>query len=150
MPVLTSGETAPPIFGVGFADGPMALFFYKVTCPVCQMAAPKAATFGTAYPDRIVGIGQDPPDKLAAFDRSFGLGFLSNSEPPPYEASDAYGVSVVPTLFLVGGDGAVVRSVESWDREGFNDVSRHLAELSGLPYAAISQPGDGLPPFRPG
>ena len=150
MPALHPGEPAPPIFGLDFADGPTALFFYKVTCPVCQMAAPKAATFGTAYPGRIVGIGQDPPDKLAAFDQQFGLGFRSEAELPPYEASDAYGVRVVPTLFLVGGDGTILRSVESWDRVGFNATSRQMAELSGLTYAPISYPGDGLPAYRPG
>jgi thiol-disulfide isomerase/thioredoxin len=150
MAALHPGETAPPIQEVDFANGPTALFFYKVTCPVCQMAAPKAAAFATAYPGRIVGIGQDPPDKLTAFDGEFGLGFSSISEQPPYPASDAYGVRVVPTLFLVGVDGMVLRSVESWDRDGFNSVSRQLAELSGLPFQPISRPGDGLPPFRPG
>ena len=61
------------------------------------MAAPKAATFGTAYPGRIVGIGQDPPDKLAAFDQQFGLGFHSESELPPYEA-------LLAGKLRVGGD----------------------------------------------
>jgi len=43
-----------------------------------------------------------------------------------------------------------MRTVESWDREALNEVSGALAEVSGLPYAPISNPGDGLPPFRPG
>ncbi len=150
MSALQPRETAPLIREVDFANGPTALFFYKVTCPVCQMAAPKAATFATAYPGRIVGIGQDPPDKLTAFDEEFGLGFHSISEQLPYPASNGYGVRVVPTLFLVGVDGMVLRSVESWDRDGFNSVSRQLAELSGLPFQPISRSEDGLPPFRPG
>ena len=150
MPPLHPGESAPPIDEVDFSQGPTALFFYKVTCPVCQMTAPKAAIFATAYPGRIVGIGQDPPDKLTAFDREFGLGLGSVSEQPPYPASEAYGVRVVPTMFLVGADGTILGSVESWDRDGFNSVSGQLAELSGLPFQPISRPGDGFPPFRPG
>jgi hypothetical protein len=150
MPPLHPGETAPPIADVDFGTGPTALFFYKVTCPVCQMSAPKAGVFATAYPGRIVGIGQDPSDKLAAFDTEFGLGVHSVSEQPPYPASDAYGVRIVPTLFLVGPDGTIQRSVESWDRDAFNAVSRELAELTGLPFQPISRPGDGLPAFRPG
>ena len=112
--------------------------------------APKAAIFATAYPGRIVGIGQDPPEKLTAFDREFGLGLGSVSEQPPYPASEAYGVRVVPTLFLVGADGTILGSVESWDRDGFNRASRELAELTGSVPAVISEPGDGLPEFRPG
>ena len=149
MERIAPGAPAPNIPGVPDA-GPRAVVFYKVTCPVCQMAAPKAAAFHTAYPGRIVGIGQDPPDKLTAFDEQFGLGFHSVPEEPPYPASEAYGLRVVPTLVLVGADGTVRLSVESWDREGFNSVSRQLAELIELPYQPISRPGDGLPPFRPG
>jgi hypothetical protein len=150
MPPLHPGETAPLIDGVDFAAGPAALFFYKVTCPVCQMSAPKAAIFESAYPGRMVGIGQDPPEKLTAFDREFGLGLSSISEQPPYTASNAYGVRVVPTVVVIDAAGTVVRSVESWDRDGFNAASRDLAELSGLAFVPISQPGDGLPAFRPG
>ncbi len=150
MTALQPGSPAPPIAGVPARDGPLALFFYKVTCPVCQMAAPKVAAFHRAYPGAIVGVGQDPRDKLAAFDREFGLGFSSVPDLPPYEVSDAYGIRVVPTVFVVAPDGTVLSAVESWDRDGLNDASRRLAEATGLPYVAISEPGDGLPPFRPG
>jgi hypothetical protein len=68
---------------------------------------------------------------------------------PPYEQSNAYGIEVVPTLFLVQ-DSMVLDTVESWDREGYNRVSQRLAELSGSAYVEISSAGDGLPPFRPG
>ena len=77
----------------------MALFFYKVTCPVCQMAAPKVQGFEPAYPGRIVGVRQDPEDKLADFDRELEMGFESVSDLPPYELSNAYQIGVVPTLF---------------------------------------------------
>jgi hypothetical protein len=67
----------------------------------------------------------------------------------PYDASEAYGVRTVPTVFLVDG-GTVVDTVEGWDRAGFNRVSERLAELSGAAYRPVSEAGDGLPPFRPG
>lgn len=150
MQELQAGQKAPPVPGVDFAAGPIALFFYKVTCPVCQMAAPAARTFDQAYPGRIVGIGQDPQEKLVHFDREFGLGFSSVTDPPPYEVSNAYGIASVPTLFLVGTDGTVLESVPSWDRDGYNAVSNRLAKELGVPPVTVSQPGDGLPPFRPG
>jgi len=150
MPVLRPGAAAPAVDGVDFSAGPTAVFFYKVTCPVCQMAAPKAGAFATGYPGRIVGVGQDPVEKLAAFEAEYGMGFPSLSDAPPYDLSNAYGIETVPTTFLVGTDGTIVDTVESWDRDGLNRLSQELAGLTGRPYVPVSEQGDGLPPFRPG
>lgn len=150
MSPLAVGEVAPAITGAGFGDGPVGLFFYKVTCPTCQMAAPKVSAFERAYPGRVLGIGQDPPEALERFDGAFGLGLRSIPDLPPYEVSDAYGIVSVPTLFLVGADGVIAESVGAWDREAFNRFSHHMAELIGAEPVVISEPGDGLPPFQPG
>lgn len=146
---LASGSPAPAIPGVEFSDGPKAVFFYKVTCPVCQMAAPAAQAFETAYPGRIVGVGQDPEEKLVDFEREYGAAFPRLPDLPPYNLSNSYGIEVVPTMFLVQ-DSTVLDTVESWDRDGYNQVSRRLAELTGSSYVEVSNPRDGLPPFRPG
>src|ERR1700736_6395878 len=53
---LAVGSPAPPIPGVDFSAGPTTVFFYKVTCPVCQMASPKVQRFEEAYSGRIVGV----------------------------------------------------------------------------------------------
>lgn len=150
MGPLQAGTPAPPIDGVAFGDGPRAVFFFKVTCPVCQMAGPKVEAFEDAYPGRFVAVGQDPATDLDAFRVAYSMQVPMVSEGSPYRASNAYGVLSVPTLFLVGEDAVVLESVEGWDREGFNRVSRRLAELTGAPYGPVSEPGDGLPPFRPG
>ena len=144
------GSKAPDLPGVDLGAGPTALFFYKVTCPVCQMAAPALQAFEAAYPGRVVGIGQDPQTKLDDFARTYGLTFGSHVDSPPYPVSDTYGVSVVPTLFVVDARGVIDAVMESWDRDGINQASKRLAELLHRPYAQISQPGDGLPSFRPG
>ncbi|HEX9236031.1 MAG TPA: TlpA disulfide reductase family protein [Actinomycetota bacterium] len=150
MAPLAPGSTAPPIPGLRFEDGPRILFFYKVTCPVCQMAAPAVDAFGRAYPGRIVGIGQDPPAKLASFSHEYGMDFRVTTDEPPYPVSSGFGIETVPTTFLIDGGGSILDVVESWDRDGLNRLSKHLAELTGSEYAEISHQGDGLPPFRPG
>src|SRR6266516_4274892 len=129
---------APAIPGVDFRTGPLTLFFYKVTCPVCQMAAPKVQGFEAAYPGRILGIGQDPQEKLVAFGDQFEMSFRSLVDAPPYDVSNAYGIEVVPTMFLVDAEGTILDTVESWDREGLNRISERLAELTGAGYAEIS------------
>ena len=150
MPPPVVGSPAPPLPWVDFSTGPTALFFYKVTCPVCQMAAPKVETFETAYPGRIAGIGQDPRTKLDDFGRTYRLTFATTPDTPPYPVSQAYGIRVVPTIVLVGTDGSVEAVAESWDRDAVNDVSRRMSDLLHAPYAPISREGDGLPMFRPG
>src|SRR5437763_16984227 len=60
MQPLAPGSKAPEIPGVLSSDGPRALIFYKVTCPVCQMAAPALQRFERGYPGRVAGVGQDP------------------------------------------------------------------------------------------
>lgn len=144
------GDPAPPVPGIAAGDGPIGLLFFKVTCPTCQMAAPKVAAFERAYPGRVVGIGQDPQDVLEAFARHHGMAIRVVEDPPPYDVSNAYGVVTVPTLVVIGADGLVADRVEAWDREGFNRASARLAAELGTEPVAISEEGDGLPAFRPG
>jgi thiol-disulfide isomerase/thioredoxin len=151
MAPLAPGTAAPPIEGIELGHAPAALFFYKVTCPVCQMAAPKADILATAYPGRVCGVGQDPKPKLSRFATEYGGGeFASVPDLPPYDVSNAYGIETVPTLFVVDSNGTIVETVESWDREGYNRASRTLAALLGEQFVEISNPSDGLPVFRPG
>ena len=150
MAVIAIGDEAPAIPGLAFEAAPTALVFYKVTCPVCQMAGPKVAALEDAYPGHVVGLGQDPEEDLAAFDAEHGFGAPSIADLAPYEVSNAYGIEAVPTLILVGADGVVRDVVQSWDREGYNRVAGELAELTGLPRVEPSDERDGLPAFRPG
>src|SRR5438046_200637 len=101
MPVpIGPGAAAPSIEGVPDA-GARAIVFYKVTCPVCQMAAPKVQAMTDAYPDHVVAVGQDPPDRLAAFGDEFGMQLSPVPDLAPFDASQGYGVRTVPTVFLV-------------------------------------------------
>jgi thiol-disulfide isomerase/thioredoxin len=146
---ISVGSGAPKVPGAT-QGGPHALVFYKTTCPTCQMAAPAFDVFERAYPGRLAGVGQDPAGELAAFAAGLGIGFTSVSDTDPYEASNAYDIENVPTLFIVDGQGSVADVVESWDRPGINRASATLAGLLGVPAATISDPDDGLPEFRPG
>jgi hypothetical protein len=146
--VIAVGSEAPP--APGAPEGPHAIVFYKVTCPTCQMAAPPMERFAQAYPGRVTGIGQDPADKLQAFSATYGMSFPSMPDSPPYDVSNAYGIAHVPTVVVVDAGGAVADVVESWDRDGLNRASARLAMLVGAEPVPISEPGDGLPDYRPG
>jgi len=139
LPALESGdEVADP-----WKEGPVVLAFFKVSCPVCQMVAPKVAALAAAGVP-VVAIGEDPLDDLAEFRTRHGQGVPTLSEPDPYEVSAAYGLTSVPTLFAVGADGVITDTIACWDRDRWNALS---ASFGGGP---VSAEDDGLPVFRPG
>jgi len=149
MTIVSRGTQPPPVPGLDLTTGTRSLFFYKVTCPVCQLSAPVTQRIEEAYPGTVAGIGQDPDEKLLAFAREYRWTFDSTPDLPPYDVSEAYGIRVVPTVVLIH-DGVVDDVVESWDRDGYNRVSSRLAGLTGRTAVAASEQGDGLPSFRPG
>lgn len=149
MSPLRPGDDAPPIAGVRVDDEPLGLFFYKVTCPTCQLAAPVMGAFERAFPGTVVGIGQDPEPELARFTEAFDLGIGSIADEPPYDVSDAYAIVSVPTLYLVA-DGEIADVVGAWDRSGFNRVAASLAERLGVEPVVVSTADDGRPDFKPG
>lgn len=146
---LAIGSDAPEIPGRP-ADGPRAVVFYKVTCPTCQLAAPKLQALEDAYRGRVLGIGQDPPERLEAFGATYEMPLPAVSDGPPYDLSNAYGVRTVPTTYVIDADGRVADVVEAWDRDGLNRASGVLAELIGEAPVWVSDPADGLPAFKPG
>jgi hypothetical protein len=146
---LRPGDDAPTIAGVPTDAGPLGLFFYKVTCPTCQLAAPVMGAFERAFPGAVIGIGQDPERELQRFTETYDLGIASIEDEPPYPTSDAFGIVSVPTLFLVA-DGSVVDTVGAWERDGFNRVAARLAERFGTDPVLVSTPDDCRPAFKPG
>lgn len=124
-------------------DGPCLLVFFKVTCPTCQMSAPKVSALAESG-CRVVAVGQDPRLVLAEYGRRWDQAVPTVSEAPPYPVSDAYGVEAVPTLVLVGDDGVVLDAVAGWDRQRWNDLS---VAAGGGPVSSVD---DGLPSYRPG
>jgi hypothetical protein len=143
------GSPAPGIAGVDL-QGPCALVFFKVTCGTTQLATPAIERLAQAHPARVVGLGQDPPDALDSFARTYALTLPLVEDPPPYAASDAYGITSAPTLVIVDGAGVVADVAASWDRDAWNRAAGTLAGLTGADPGPVSEPGDGLPDFKPG
>jgi peroxiredoxin len=139
---LPDAATGEPVTDP-WREGPVVLAFFKTTCPVCQMAAPKVQALADSGV-RVVAVGEDPPSQIRSYAERHGQDVPTLTEPAPYPVSDAFGIDTVPSLFLVGEDGTVRDAVVSWDRDAWN----RFAEAAGG--NAVSDEGDGLPRFRPG
>lgn len=139
---LPDASTGAPVTDP-WTERPTVLAFFKVTCPVCRMVAPKVAALARGGA-RVVGIGEDPPAALRRYAREEGQDVPTLSEAAPYPVSSAFGIMSVPSIFLVEADGTVAEAVGGWDRDRWNALA---AAAGGGP---ISEEGDGLPTFRPG
>jgi len=127
------------------ANGPVVLAFFKITCPVCQMTFPFLERLHVAGTLPIYGVSQNDEEDTRQFNRRFGITFptLLDREENDFAASNAFGVSSVPTMFLIERDGTISRIVEGW-------VKTELERLGGIAGAAPFRPGDNVPAWKAG
>jgi peroxiredoxin len=133
--------------------GPVVAAFFKVSCPICQYAFPYFERLHKAYGGQkvtVVGISQDNRRDTAAFVKEYGVTFRTLlDDPTGYAVSNAYGLTNVPTLFLIGQDGQIEISSVGWVKQEVEDVSRKLASAQQTP-TALFHPGEDVQDFRPG
>jgi peroxiredoxin len=127
--------------------GPAVLAFFKVSCPICQMTFPYLerihAAAGAALP--IYGISQNDDEDTSDFARRYGVTFpiLLDSEDDGFPMSNAYGISSVPTVFVVESDGAISSVTEGWSR-------RDVAALGERAGTSPLRPSDNVPEWKAG
>lgn len=166
MPAPSSGNTAPEIslnlmgdkgkFSLEKARalGPVLAAFFKVSCPVCQLAFPYLerifAAYGNSKP-QIVGISQDNAADSAAFAQKFGVKFpVALDEIGKYPASRAYGLTHVPTVFWISPEGKVEFSSVGWDKKDMERLNEKYAAAAGKPKVELFKPGESVPDYKPG
>jgi len=127
------------------ANGPVLLAFYKVTCPVCQLAMPFLERIHTGGALPIYAISQNDAEDSREFNEEFGITMptLLDPEDRGFAVSNDYGISHVPTVYLVGTDGKIANVIESWNRQELEKVA------SGVGVQLI-RPTDNVQAFRAG
>jgi peroxiredoxin len=127
LPKLDGGEISLQEI---LAKGPALLAFFKISCPVCQFTFPFLERIAGSGRLSVYGISQNGAGETRKFNSNFEITFptLLDQEENDFAVSNAYGISTVPTLFLVEADGSIVKAMEGWNRQ---EVAR-LAALSGV------------------
>jgi peroxiredoxin len=127
------------------SGGPVLLVFFKITCPVCQMAMPFLERLHRQGALPVYGISQNDPDDTREFNQEFGVTFpiLLDSEEEGFPASNAYGLSSVPTMFLVEPGGTLERVIEGWSKLDMEA----LGASAGMTLFAA---GDNVPAWKAG
>jgi len=109
--------------------GPALVAFYKISCPVCQLTAPYLERLKGSEKLQIIGISQDDAGSTRGFAQRFGVTFptLLDQASEEYPASNAYGISSVPSLFLLEQDGTISKSFSGFSKRDLEAVASGLA-----------------------
>src|SRR5215475_7946187 len=90
--------------------GPVVLAFFKVSCPVCQFTFPFIERLYKRYGSddvSFLGVSQDNAAQTKDFAKQFGVTFPVLIDEKDYPVSNGYGLTMVPTLFLIDSEGRV-------------------------------------------
>lgn len=134
--------------------GPVLAAFFKVSCPTCQYTFPFLERLHEAYGGQkiaIVGVSQNDQRDTAAFLKEYGITFPTLlDDPHGYAVSNAYGLTNVPSLFLIGQDGRIEISSVGWVKQDVEDVNRRLAGSQNASPQALFRTGEEVRDFRAG
>lgn len=155
--MLSEGDRAPDFELESLFNGqrirlprgkPALLAFFKVSCPTCQYTFPFLERLYRAQADTdlaIYAISQDDAESTREFHSEFGISMptLLDKEEEGYPASNAYGLSSVPSIFLIEPDGRISAALMGFDRKALQDLGRRLGKQ---PF----EPGESVAEWRPG
>ena len=143
----------PFVLSEELAHTPVVLAFFKVSCPTCQYAFPFLERLHKNYGQKnvtLVGISQNGPKETASFMKEFGVTFPMLLDKETYPASNAYGLTHVPTIFWIAQDGEIELSSVGWVKADFEALNRKLSESGQTPLAVMFKPGEEVRDFRAG
>ena len=127
------------------AKGPALLAFYKISCPVCQLTFPYLERLAAGSGIQIVGISQDDEGATRGFNQRYGVTFstLLDQAKESYPASNAFGITNVPSLFLVEPGGAIAKACSGFSK-------RDLEMLGQRAGVETFRPEDNVPEWKAG
>src|SRR5712664_608715 len=165
MTHIVSGNTAPG-FSLQSLDGkeyslndllrrgPVVAAFFKVSCPVCQFTFPFLERLHKRYGGdgvTFLGISQDDARDTKDFAKEFSVTFpMLLDDENAYVVSNAYGLTNVPTIFLIDSDGAVKVTSMGFDKKDLEAIAAELAQRHHMMLAPLFRPDEIVPINKPG
>jgi len=126
-------------------DGPVLAVFFKVSCPVCQYTFPFLERLSKSTKIQVIGISQDKTDATEHFREEYGITFPTLIDPAKrgYAASNDFGITHVPSMFLIQPDGEISMSWSGWSRRD----TEALGTIAGIePFS----PDEDVPAWKAG
>ena len=133
--------------------GPVVAAFFKISCPVCQFTFPFLERLHQQYGSggaTFLGISQDDARATKSFASEYGVTFQVVLDEDGYTVSNAYGLTNVPTIFLIETDGKVKVSSMGFDKKDLETIASQLAELRKIALTPLFRSDEVVPANKPG
>jgi peroxiredoxin len=92
------------------------LAFFKISCPVCQFTLPYLNRIHPGV--KVYGVSQNDAEDTRDFVRHYKLAYPVLLDPEDqFPASNAFGITHVPTTFLVDAGGRITQVIEGWNKQ---------------------------------
>ena len=133
--------------------GPVVAAFFKISCPVCQFTFPFLERLHQRYGSggaTFLGISQDEARATKSFASEYDVNFLMVLDDNGYPVSNVYGLTNVPTIFLIETDGKVKVSSMGFDKKDLETIASHLAERKQIALTPLFRPDEVIPSNKPG
>jgi AhpC/TSA family len=116
------------------AGGCALLLFVSEDCPTSGMAMRNLGGLCRAWEEAglsCTAIYEDPLETGILIAGRVGWTGRVVSQPPPYQTSRAYGLTSVPTAFLIDRTGRIASKVVGWDQPALADLIEQAAAMIG-------------------
>lgn len=164
MAALPAGAKAPAITlksvsgeTLNLADalqkGPVVAAFFKVNCPTCQFTAPFLERLHETYGGEkftLWGISQNDAADTREFFKEFDVEFPVLIDSQGYPVSNQYGLTNVPTIFLISPDGKIQLTSIGFAKSDLEEIASAAARASGVKPTPLFKPSEIVPAFKPG
>lgn len=133
--------------------GPVVAAFFKISCPVCQFTFPFLERLYQRYGGNDVSflaISQDDSRATKKFAAEFGVTFPMLLDEDGYPVSNGYGLTNVPTIFLIDTEGVVKVSGMGFNKQDLEAIAAELAERKKIALTPLFTPGENVPASKPG
>src|SRR5215468_7000636 len=128
--------------------GPVVAAFFKISCPVCQFTFPFLERLHKRYGASgvtFLGISQDEASATKNFASEYGATFPIVLDESGYPVSNVYGLTMVPTIFLIESDGQVKVSSMGFDKKDLETIASDLAERRKITLTPLFRPDEIIP-----
>src|SRR3974377_633303 len=134
-------------------QGPVVLAFFKVSCPVCQFTFPFLQRISERYSGdgiSVIAVSQDDVRSTKEFNQEFGVKFSTLIDDNGYPVSNAYGLTTVPTVLLIGPDGGLKIGGSGFSKNDLVSIANELPQHKNLSAGPLFRPDEVVPDFKPG
>ena len=155
MTHLAAGNPAPEfsLKSLDQKEYSLGAAFFKISCPVCQFTFPFLERLHQYYGSSgvtVLGVSQDDARATKSFASEYGVTFPLVLDSDAYPLSNAYGLTTVPTIFLIESGGKVKVSSTGFDKKDLETIANELAERRKIALTPLFRPDEVVPANKPG